>query len=128
MNLYRKAISALLGAVVVTLAAATSDGGIDPAELVQLVLVATGAFAAYLLPNAPGYGAAKSVSSAITAGLTLVAGYLANGQEMTNSLWLNVALAAGVSLGVFIVPNDPGESAVLSTGSSTSNPGIRTFR
>jgi len=126
MSMYRKAISALLGAVIVTLAAATSAGGIDQAELVQLVLVATGAFAAYLVPNAPGYSYAKSITSAITAGLSLVAGYLANGQEMTNSLWLNVALAAGVSLGVFIVPNDPEQSISISTGPSTSNPGFRT--
>lgn len=109
MSHYRKAIAAVLGAVVVTLASATSADGITNAELVQLVLLALGAFMAYLVPNAPGYTYAKTAVEAATAGLVLLGGYLANDMAMTTSLWLNVALAVGVSLGVFIVPNEDGD-------------------
>lgn len=115
MESYRKAISALLGAVIVTLAAAASDNVVSPAELVQVLLAALGAFGVYLLPNAPGYGLAKSIVAAGTAGFGLLGGWLASGDPITGSMWLNFALAIGVSLGVFIVPNDPHPDAIDTT-------------
>lgn len=107
MSAYRKAIAALLGAVVVTLAASTTDDVLSSAEIAQVTLTALGAFGAYLLPNMPGYSTVKSLVSAAMAGLGLLAGWLAAGQEISNSMWLNFALAIGTSLGVFIVPNGP---------------------
>lgn len=106
---YRKFIAALLGAVVVTLAAATSDDVLSAAEVAQVVLAGLGTFAVYVLPNAPGYGVAKTFVAAATAGLGLLAGWLASGEHVTDSMWLNLALAVGTALGVFVVPNEPGE-------------------
>jgi hypothetical protein len=107
MSAYRKALAALFGAVVVTLAASLTDDVLTNAELAQVAVVALGAFGTYLVPNAPGYQTAKTFVSAALAGLGLLAGWLAAGQEITSSMWLNFALAVGTALGVFIVPNDP---------------------
>lgn len=107
MGAYRKFVTALLGAVVVTLAAASSDDVITSAEVAQITLAALGTFGVYVLPNAPGYSTLKTFVAAATAGVGLLAGWLATGQEITNSMWLNLALAVGTALGVFIVPNDP---------------------
>ena len=107
MSAYRKAIAGLLGAVIVALVAATSDDTLTNAEIAQLSLSGLGAFGTYLLPNMPGYSTVKSLVNAAMAGLGLLAGWLAAGQEITTSMWLNFALAIGASLGVFIVPNEP---------------------
>lgn len=107
MGAYRKFLMALLGAVVVALAAATSDNQLTSAEIAQTVLAGLGMFSVYVLPNAPGYGVAKSLVAAASAGVGLLAGWLASGEEITTSMWLNFALAVGTALGVFLVPNDP---------------------
>ena len=107
MTAYRKFLTALFGAVIVTLVAATSDDKLTSAEIAQVVLAGLGTFGVYVLPNAPGYGAAKSLVAAATAGVGLLAGWLASGEHITQSMWLNLVLAVGVALGVFIVPNDP---------------------
>jgi len=107
MGAYRKFLMALLGAVVVTLAAAMSDDVLSSAEIAQVILAGLGTFGVYVLPNAPGYSALKTLVAGATAGLGLLAGWLASGEQITDSMWLNLALAVGTALGVFIVPNDP---------------------
>ncbi len=114
MSAYSKALAALAGAVAVTLAAATSDDVVTSAEVAQLVVTGLAAFGVYLVPNAPGYKYAKAWTAAALAGVSLLAGWLANGQDITTAMWLNVGLAVGTSLGVLIVPNDP-EAAIPST-------------
>lgn len=114
MTAYSKALAALAGAVAVTLAAATSDDVVTSAEVAQLVVAALTAFGVYLVPNAPGYRYAKAWTAAALAGVSLLAGWLANGQDVTTAMWLNVAIAVGTSLGVFILPNDQ-EAPVPST-------------
>lgn len=107
MGAYRKFLMALVGAVVVTLAAATSDDVLSSAEIAQMVLAGLGTFGVYVLPNAPGYGVAKTLVAGASAGVGLLAGWLAAGDKITSSMWLNLVLAVGAALGVFIVPNDP---------------------
>lgn len=107
MTAYSKFLTALFGAAIVTLAAAMSDDVLTSAEIAQVVLAGLGTFSVYVLPNAPGYGYVKSLVAAGTAGLGLLAGWLASGQEISNGMWLNLILAVGTALGVFLVPNDP---------------------
>lgn len=107
MAAYRKFLMALAGAVVVALAAATSDDVLTNAEIAQVILAALAPFSVYVLPNAPGYGVVKSFVAAATAGVGLLAGWLANGDKITTSMWLNFALAVGTALGVFVVANEP---------------------
>lgn len=104
---YRSYLSALAGLVLVTLASAAGDGGVTSAELVQMVILAAGMVTVYVLPNAPGFAHVKTAAEAITAGFVLIGGYLANDLEMTTSLWLNVAIAVGASLGILILPSVP---------------------
>lgn len=105
MAAYNKAVAALLGAVAVVLASALTDDHVTAAEFVQMTVAGLGAFSVYLVPNAPGYALAKTWTAAALAGLNLVAGWLANNQEITNAMWVNVAIAVAVALGVFILPN-----------------------
>jgi hypothetical protein len=106
MSAYSKSVTALLGAVATVLASALTDDVVTSAEFVQMTVAGLTAFAVYLLPNAPGFGAVKTFVAAALAGLNLVAGWLANGEEITNAMWVNVVIAVAVALGVFVLPND----------------------
>jgi hypothetical protein len=106
MSAYSKSVTALLGAVATVLASALTDDVVTAAEFVQMTVAGLTAFAVYLLPNAPGFGAVKTFVAAALAGLNLVAGWLANGEEITNAMWVNVVIAVAVALGVFVLPND----------------------
>jgi hypothetical protein len=50
---------------------------------------------------------AKAITAAALAGLGALGGYLANGQEMSGPLWLNVIIAGFVAAGVFAVGPAP---------------------
>ena len=77
----------------------------------SIALVGFGATVVYIVPNLPGYMYAKTVVAAITAGLTLLAAYLTDDigvdWDLTNPEKLNILLAVGTALGVFLVPNAP---------------------
>ena len=117
MSAYRKSLAALAGAVITVLAAALTDDVITSAEFAQIAVAALTAFGAYLVPNAPGAAYAKTLVAAALAGLNLLVGWLANGQDITNAMWLNVAIAVGTALGVFILPNEQ-EAPVPPTATS----------
>lgn len=95
---YLRAFLALLAALLVGYQSAASDQVITSGETVQMFVVGLGAFATYLVPSLPGYWVAKTVSMAITTALTAAAGYLAEGQEMTPTLWRNVVIAGVITL------------------------------
>lgn len=107
MGAYRKFLMAAAGAVAVALAAATSDDTLTSAEIAQTILAGLGVFSVYVLPNAPGYAFAKSLVAGGTAGLGLLTGWLAAGDKITSSMWLNFGIAVTAAMGVLILPNDP---------------------
>lgn len=107
MSAYTKAVTALLGAVAVVVASALTDDHVTSAEFVQMTVAGLTAFAVYLTPNLPGYNLAKTWTAAALAGLNLVAGWLANNEHITNAMWVNVGIAVAVTLGVFVLPNQP---------------------
>ena len=109
MSAYAKALTAVIGAVVMAVAAAMTDDTITHPEWVQIATAGVAAFAVFVTANVglPLWDKAKAVTAGALAGLGLLGGYLANGEHMTNALWLNVAIAAAVAAGVWAVPNRP---------------------
>lgn len=114
MSAYRKALAALAGAALTFLVVAWTDNVIEPGEWVQALFLGLTAFAAYLVPNAPGYRYAKLYTSAALTGLGLLSGWLVSGQDITDAMWVTLLLQVGTVLGIFVVPNDP-EPAVPPT-------------
>jgi len=108
---YLKALAAFLGAALVALISAQTDNAVSPGEIAQIALVGFGATVVYIVPNLPGYTYAKTAVAALTAGLTLLAAYLTDDigvdWDLTNPEKLNILLAVGTALGVFLVPNSP---------------------
>lgn len=109
MSLYAKSLTAVIGAVVMAVAAAMTDNTVTHPEWVQVAIAGFAAFSVFVTANVglPLWDKAKAVTAGALAGLGLLGGYLANGEHMTNALWLNVAIAAAVAAGVFAVPNGP---------------------
>lgn len=107
MGAYRKFLMAAAGAVMVVIAASTSDNVFTTAEIAQAILAGLAPFGVYVLPNAVGYRFIKSLVAGASAGFGLLAGWLAAGDTITTSMWVNLAIAVATALGVFIVPNDP---------------------
>lgn len=114
MSAYMKGVVAVVGAVVMAIAAAWTDDKITNPEWVQVAIAGFTAFQVYITANLglPLWSYSKSITAAALGGLGLLAGYLANGQKMAGSLWLNVAIAAFVAAGVWLAPNEPAPAPV----------------
>lgn len=109
MSQYAKSFTAILGAIAMAVAASMTDNVITNPEKVQIATAAVAAFAVFVTANVglPLWDKAKAITAGALAGLGLLGGYLANGEQMHESLWLNVAIATLVAAGVFAVPNGP---------------------
>lgn len=117
---YRAALSAVLGAVALAYVGVITDDVVTSSELVGLILVGLGAFMTYLLPNAPGYKLVKLVTNALFQGLSLLLQYIDSGQDITTGMWVQLAIAVAVALGIVVLPNQP-EPAVPSTAELPSS-------
>ncbi len=109
LSSYSKSVTAVVGAVVVAIAAAWSDDVITNAEKVQIAVAGFTAFSVFVTSNVglPLWEYSKSITAGALAGLGLLGAYYANGNIMDGGLWLNVAIATAVAAGVFAVPNGP---------------------
>jgi hypothetical protein len=109
MSSYAKSLTAVLGAIAVAVASAWTDNQITHPEWVTIAVAGFTAFQVYVTANVglPLWNKAKAITAGALAGLGLLGGYLANGEHMNGSLWLNVAIAAATAAGVFAVPNEP---------------------
>ena len=104
---YAKAIVYIALAAVGILVTALADDVVTTAELVNILIVAIGAIATYLVPNLPtGPGQyLKGIVAFLVAGLVALQSLLTDG--ITTSEWLQIAVAAFAGIGVTIVPNQP---------------------
>lgn len=109
MNLshYTKFIVAALGIVLGALAAALGDNLITVDEAVNLVIVALGAVATYIVPNLETgiRRYSKLIVGALTAGVTLLASLTSDG--ITLSEWLMVGAAIFTAFTTYVLPNKP---------------------
>lgn len=109
MGAYSKAIVAVVGAVALAAASRWTDETITNPEWVQIAVAGFTAFEVWLVSNLaiPIWHASKFITALALGGLNALAGYLANGQEMSGPLWLNVVIAAAVAAGVWGAPPAP---------------------
>lgn len=109
MGVYAKSIAAVVGAIAMAIAAAWTDSKITDAEWVMIAVAGWTAFQVFVTANLdlPLWDRAKDITAGALAGLGALGGYLANGQEMTGALWLNVAIAALTAAGVFASRSAP---------------------
>lgn len=111
MSPIAKFLTAILGAALVVLTSALTDGHVSTVEAVQIAVAVTAAGGVWIAANVPGMPAAKTAIAALLAALDLVATYLVNPggglNSITGSQWANVGLAVLTALGVYVVRNRP---------------------
>ena len=114
MGAYSKAATAVIGAIAVAVASAWTDSTITNPEWVTIAVAGWTAFHVFVTGNVglPFWDKGKAATAAALAGLGALGGYLANGQEMSGPLWLNVFIAAFTAAGVFAVPNEPTSNVI----------------
>lgn len=113
IKMYAKALIYIALAAVAFLVTALSDSVLALDEILNLVIVVLGAVGVYLVPNLDqGVGAyAKTIIAFVTAGIVALLSYLTGGVSVTE--WLQVILAAFAGIGVYIVPNEPVDAAII---------------
>jgi hypothetical protein len=111
MSKYSAALLHILFVVLSALTAAL-DHGLNPATIVQLVILTIGAVVVYFVPllDSKLSGILKVGASALTAALSVLAPLLLQG-HITSAQWITIVLAAlgalGVGVGVSARLDDP---------------------
>lgn len=107
MKRIAKFIAALVGAALVVLSSALSDGDFSLVEQIQVAVAVATAAGVYIAANLPALTGAKTAIAAVLAALNLVIVYLtdAAGTSLTGSEWVNVGLSVLTAVGVFTVSN-----------------------
>lgn len=101
---YRKALVALLSAILTGVGAAvTDDGLINATEWVNVAIVAVGALHVYVSPNVPGAGTTKAIVAGLSAGLVLLVNLVS--ESVTPTEWVQLAVAVAGAFGVYLAPN-----------------------
>lgn len=109
---YGKAFAAVLATIISgVLAALTGDGAVSNVEWVNVAILAVGAASVFAAPNVPGAAYTKSVLAVLAAVLTVLTSAITAG--ISNTEWLQIAMAALGALGVYAVPNARTSSAHL---------------
>jgi hypothetical protein len=98
-----KALVALIGAALVTLVSALSDGHVNAVETVQIAISVTMAAGVWLAGNHPELVWPKTAIASVLAVLNLFVTYVAAG-PITASEWANLALAFLTAIGVAVAP------------------------
>ena len=101
---YTKFIVQAIVTVLVALAAVWT-GGVTPVEWVNVSIVGVGALAVFAAPNVPGAEYTKSILSALSAGLVVLASVIIGGVTFPEVVQIIVAAAGAV--GVLAFKNQP---------------------
>lgn len=110
---YLKFIAAVVGAILMTLSSAVTDGHVDKYEWVQVAIAVTTAIGVWMVANLPSFTYGKTLIAAVLVLLNGIVADLTSG--ISASEWLNLAIAVLTALGVMVVPNRP---AVTTTGTA----------
>lgn len=78
---------------------ALEDSQLNTAEVLTVTMAVLGAVLTYVIPRVPQFPWAKTVVSAISAGVLVLLNAAQVGSDFTPSLWLNVAIQLVVGLG-----------------------------
>jgi hypothetical protein len=106
LDLYRKALASIFGAVGVVVLAALTDNRIDTAEAFVIGIAGVNAIGVYLVPNIPGTpGASLKFAVAVVLAVVQAIALYRDGGLAPQEIAL-IAVAGLTALGVYIVPND----------------------
>lgn len=113
ITLYAKSILYIALTAVMFLITALADDTLSVEELLNLAVAVVGAIVVYAVPNFPSTVGryAKTIATAVTAGIILAISFLTDGITLVE--WLQIGVAALAAIGVYIVPNQ--KPAVVST-------------
>lgn len=113
---YSKSIVQIFFAGLGVFAAAITDNLVSPLEIVNIVIALITAGVVYYFPNIPDGAKYKTLVKTLLAGagaaasaLAIIAANIFSFSEVGLSDWLSVLLAAGATLGVYIIPNSGNE-------------------
>ncbi len=104
MKKYTKTIVQVVITILVALAAVW-DGGVLASEWINVAIVGAGALSVFTAPNVPGAAYTKTILSAITAGLVVLASVITGGLVFPELI--QILLAAAGAVGVYALPNKP---------------------
>lgn len=103
LKTYGKTIAQVLATILAAVfAAGLGDGIISSTEWVNVAILGTGALAVFAAPNVPGARYTKTVLSALTAGLTVLASVIIGGVSVAE--WYQIGAAVLAAVGVFVAP------------------------
>ncbi len=111
---YAKSIVYIALTAVMFLITALSDDALSVEELLNLAVAVIGAVVVYAVPNFPSTVGryAKTIATALTAGILLAISFLTDGISLTE--WMQIGVASLAAIGVFIVPNVDGAAVKVS--------------
>lgn len=110
---YAKSIVYIALTAVMFLITALSDDALSVEELLNLAVAVIGAVVVYAVPNFSSTVGryAKTIATAVTAGLLLAISFLTDGISLTE--WMQIGVASLAAIGVYIVPNVDGATVKI---------------
>jgi hypothetical protein len=105
---YAKFLAAVAATVISGLVAAMSDAVVSPTEWINVAIAGVGACAVFAAPNVPYSRYTKAVLAVLTAVLTFLVSAITDG--VVPAEWLQIIVIALGAVGVYAVPNRPGET------------------
>lgn len=110
---YFKLLPPVLGgvAMVVLMAVvdARSDGAVAASEIVQVVIQGATVLVVWATANVPEFDKAKTFVAGVMVVLNLLTSYITGG--ISDTEWMNLAIAFLSAVGVFAVPNTPARTS-----------------
>jgi len=112
MSQYAKFLAAIVATILsAVFAALYGDNEITNTEWVNIAIAGVGAAAVFAAPNVPGARYTKSVLAVLAAVLAVLASAILGG--ITDTEWIQIALAGLGALGVYAIPNRSPEPDVV---------------
>lgn len=107
---YVKLLTALVGAVVMSVASFATDNTVSTEEWIQVAIAGATALGVWAAANVPTLTWAKTFVAVVLAVLNLLVSYITDG--ISTSEWLNLGVAALTAAGVYALPNRVSADAV----------------
>lgn len=109
--MYRKLFVVIVAAVISGLTGALTDNSLSPVEQVNVAIMVVTSISVWATANVPQLTWAKALVAILMAGLSYVATAVGNCQSLWAGClqvndWIQVAVAAGNALLVYLVPNE----------------------
>jgi hypothetical protein len=102
LKTYSKAFAMVLFTIISAIVAALTDDVVTTAEWINIAILGFGAAQVFTAPNVPYSKYTKTILAALTAAATALVSFLTNG--VSTAEWLQVLVAVGAAVGVYVAP------------------------